>query len=464
MDIRGKRVVVIGFGRSGQAVTRLLLVKGAEVVVSDTRRREELPPSLVSSMEIQGVTFETGGHKPETMSKADLVVVSPGVPRDVYLPALRNGIPVIGELELAFRFLTPEERRKVIAITGTNGKTTTTAMISEVLKIAGFKVFTGGNYGIPLSELILSGARVDRIVLEVSSFQLETVETFSPWIGILLNITPDHLDRYSSLEEYAYYKYRLFERQGEGDYSILPYGEPYYQKFAGMVKGRIHFFSGERVEGVSAFVEGDQIVLNFIEEEKYSLTSFKLLGFHNKLNLASALLAGRLAGASKEACERLISEFVGFPHRLEYVGTFGGVTFVNDSKATNVDATYQALKGLTGPIILLLGGRHKGGSYEVLRKPISEKVKTLILFGEAREIIWNELGGLVETYIVEDLPQALSVVFQVASPGDVVLLSPACSSFDQFRDYQERGEVFRELVLKYAPKYLVEASKEEIFH
>ncbi len=464
MDIRGKRVVVIGFGRSGQAVTRLLLVKGAEVVVSDTRRREELPPSLVSSMEIQGVTFETGGHKPETMSKADLVVVSPGVPRDVYLPALRNGIPVIGELELAFRFLTLEERRKVIAITGTNGKTTTTAMISEVLKIAGFKVFTGGNYGIPLSELILSGARVDRIVLEVSSFQLETVETFSPWIGILLNITPDHLDRYSSIGEYAYYKYRLFERQGEGDYSILPYGEPYYQKFAGMVKGRIHFFSGERVEGVSAFVEGDQIVLNFIEEEKYSLTSFKLLGFHNRLNLASALLAGRLAGASREACERLISEFVGFPHRLEYVGTFGGVTFVNDSKATNVDATYQALKGQTGPIILLLGGRHKGGSYEVLRKPIREKVKTLILFGEAREIIWNELGGLVETYIVEDLPQALSVVFQVASPGDVVLLSPACSSFDQFRDYQERGEVFRELVLKYAPKYLVEARKEEIFH
>lgn len=464
MDLRGKRVVVIGFGKSGQAVTRLLLVKGAEVIVSDNRKREELPPSMVSSMEVQGVSFETGGHRPETMTQADLVVVSPGVPREIYLPALKAGIPVIGELELAYRFLSTEEKKKIIAITGTNGKTTTTAMISELLKLAGFRVFTGGNYGIPLSEFVLSGARVDRIVLEVSSFQLETVETFNPWIGVLLNITPDHLDRYSSMEEYAYFKYRLFERQGEEDYSILPFGEPFYSKFASMVRGRVYFFGGEEREEVSAYVDKNYVVLRLEEEERYALEAFKLLGFHNRLNLASALLAGRLAGAGIDACERLIKEFVGFPHRLEYVGTFGGVTFVNDSKATNVDATYQALKGLSGPIILILGGRHKGGSYEILRGVIREKVKTLILMGEAREIIWSDLKDLVETYMVDDLPQALSVAFQVASPGDLVLLSPACSSFDQFRDYQERGEVFRELVLKYAPQYFSKEAKEEIYH
>jgi UDP-N-acetylmuramoylalanine--D-glutamate ligase len=465
MDLRGKRVVVVGFGRSGQSATRLLLVKGAEVIVSEANPREKLPPSYLSSMEVQGVIFETGGHRAETLKKADLIVVSPGVAPEVYLPALSAGVPVIGELELAFRFLTLEERQNLIAITGTNGKTTTTAMISEVLKLSGYRVFTGGNYGIPLSEFVLSGTKVDKIVLEVSSFQLERIEEFSPRLGLLLNITPDHLDRYSSMEEYAYYKYRLFERQRDEDYALLPWKEPFYPRFKSLIKGKTFFFSETEEEGVSAFLRGEEIVLRFQKgSETYDLKDFRLLGLHNRINLASSLLTGRLMGATEEACRNLIKEFTGFPHRLEFVGTYGGITFINDSKATNVDATLQALRGLSGPLILILGGRHKGASYLELVPLIREKVKTLILMGEARFIIQEDLGGLVETYLAEDLPQAIAIAFQVASPGDMVLLSPACSSFDQFRDYQERGEVFKELVRKYAPQYLKTYSEREIYH
>lgn len=467
MDLKNKRVVVIGFGRSGQAAARLLLVKGAQVIVSESRDRKELHPSYLSSMEVSGVEFETGGHKKETLQKADMVVVSPGVPFEVYKPALEKGIPVIGELELAYGCLDPKEREKIISLTGTNGKTTTTAMISELMRYSGYKVFTGGNYGIPLSELILSGEKVDRIVLEISSFQLETIENFSSKVSLLLNITPDHLERYISLEEYAYYKYRIFENQTKEDYALLPWREPFFEKFKSMVKGQILFFAEEEREEVSAFYnkKTEEIVLKLgEEEERYPLFKFKLLGGHNRINLLCALLAGRLMGAGKEASLKLIEEFKGFPHRLEFVGTFGGITFINDSKATNVDATLQALRGLPGSIVLILGGRHKGASYAPLIPLIQEKVRVLILMGEARSVLKEELSGLVETYLAEDLVQALGIAFKVARVGDIVLLSPACSSFDQFRDYQERGNVFKDLVIEYAPKYFGKADRREIYH
>jgi UDP-N-acetylmuramoylalanine-D-glutamate ligase len=227
MDVRGKKVVVVGFGKSGQSAVRLLLVKGANVVVSESKPKEKLPPSMVSSFEVQGVVFETGAHREETLRKADLVVVSPGVPQEVYLPALRAGVPVISELELAWSYLSEDEKERTVAITGTNGKTTTTAMVSDLFKFAGEKVFTGGNYGIPLSDYVLSNVKVDRIVLEVSSFQLERIETFAPKVGVLLNITPDHLERYRDLKEYAYYKYRLFENQTPEDFAILARALPY---------------------------------------------------------------------------------------------------------------------------------------------------------------------------------------------------------------------------------------------
>ncbi len=465
MDVRGKKVVVVGFGKSGQSAVRLLLVKGANVVVSEARPKEELPPSMVSSFEVQGVEFETGYHREETLKRADLVVVSPGVPQEVYLPALRAGVPVISELELSWSYLSEKERKSTVAITGTNGKTTTTAMISDLFKFAGKKVFTGGNYGIPLSDYVLSNIKVDVIVLEVSSFQLERIETFAPRVGILLNITPDHLERYRDLKEYAYYKYRLFEKQGYDDFAILAKDLPFYENFKGLVKGEKRFFAEREEKDVSAYLKNGYAVIRVLgEEEIYPLHRFKLLGVHNRLNLLSALLVGRIWSVSKEICQKLIDNFIGFPHRIEFVGTFGGVHFINDSKATNVDATLQALKGLPAPIILILGGRHKGGSYAPLIPFIKEKVRVLILMGEARWIIAEELANLVETYVVEDLPQALAIAFKTAKPRDTVLLSPACSSFDQFRDYAERGEVFRQLVLEYAPKYLGKKEEEVLYH
>ncbi|WP_022855692.1 UDP-N-acetylmuramoyl-L-alanine--D-glutamate ligase [Thermodesulfobacterium thermophilum] len=464
MEISGKKVVVIGFGKSGQAATKLLLKKGAKVLVSETNPREKFDPSLISKFETQGVEFKFGGHEIEDFLKSDLVVVSPGVPREVYQECLKKDIPVLGELELAWQFLRNKEQ--VIAITGTNGKTTTTAMVSDLLKLSGYKVFTGGNYGIPLSELVYRETEVDKIVLEVSSFQLETVETFKPKVGILLNITPDHLERYESEKEYAYYKYRLFENQTSQDYSILPLNEPWFSHFQDLVKGKICFFSEKEEKTAQAYLKDEnQFVLRIGDkEEVYSFKGFKLLGLHNKLNYIVASLGARLMGASPSSVERLITEFKGFPHRIEYVTSLGGVIFINDSKATNVDATLQALKGLEGRFILIMGGRHKGASYSPLITYIKEKVKALVLMGEARYVIAEELGQVVETYLVENLAQAVAIALKLAEPGDCVLLSPACSSFDQFKNYEERGEVFRDLVFKYAPLFLKDHEINEVYH
>ncbi len=462
MDLKNKKVIVIGFGKSGQAAAKLLLKKGAEVIVSDVRPKEEIGSQLVNKFEAEGAIFETGGHKSETFLSSDLVVVSPGVPRTVYEICLKKGIPVISEIELAWQFLPFKE--ETIAITGTNGKTTTTAIVSELLKLSGYKVFTGGNYGIPLSELILAETKVDKVVLEISSFQLENIKTFAPRVGILLNITPDHLERYVSEEEYAFYKYRLFENQGENDFSILPYEEKWFKRFKEMVRGEKKFFSEEENKEVSAYLkDGEEFVLRLEEEERYSFFGFKLMGLHNKINYMVAALGARLIGAKPESVRELIKEFTGFPHRLEYVGCFGGVYVINDSKATNVDATLQALKGLTGSIILILGGRHKGASYTPLIPYIKEKVKCLILMGEARYIMAEELRDLTETFMVENLQKAVALALKMAEPGDMVLLSPACSSFDQFKSYEERGDVFRELVFRYAPLFLKEGTK-EVYH
>lgn len=468
MELRNKKVVVLGYGKSGISATRLLLVKGANVIISEKRKKEELSPSLISTFEIGGgVIFETGGHRKNTIISADLVVVSPGVPREVYEVCYKKGIPVWSELELAWRFLSQKEKENTIAITGTNGKTTTTSIVSELLKLSGYKVFTGANFGIPLSDYVLSQAKVDKLVLEVSSFQLETVETFSPKVGILLNITPDHLERYQNEEEYAYYKYRLFEKQKKEDYSILPYKEQWFEKFRELVKGILLFFGKE--PGISAYLKNEEeFVLKIGEEEEiYSFLGFKLKGIHNKLNYLAGSLGARLLGASKESVAKLVKEFVGFPHRLEFIGTFGGVYFINDSKATNVDATLQALNSVNYPVILILGGKHKGASYQPLVPLIKEKVKTLIIMGEAKYIIAEELQGLTETYLVDNLAEALALAFKISKPGDTVLFSPACSSFDQFSDYQERGEIFRELVLKYAPSFFKERFSEdtkEVYH
>ncbi|HEA83803.1 MAG TPA: UDP-N-acetylmuramoyl-L-alanine--D-glutamate ligase, partial [Thermodesulfobacterium geofontis] len=418
MNLKGKKVVVLGFGKSGKSAAKLLLKLGAEVLISETKEKEAFSPEILDYFKSQGVYFETGGHKKETLLSADFIVVSPGVSREIYKDCLKKDIPVLSELELAWQFL--PNKKETIAITGTNGKTTTTAVVSELLKLSGYKVFTGGNYGIPLSELVISNTFVDKIVLEVSSFQLENIYTFSPKIGILLNISPDHLERYNSDEEYAYYKYRLFENQNKNCYSILPFKEKWFNKFNKLLKGKTLFFDEKENYEAKAFLKPsslsskDGFILNLKDKEFYSFLGFKLLGTHNKINFMVASLGARLLGGTKESIKRLISEFSGFPHRLEYIGEFGGVYFINDSKATNVDATLQALKSLTGSIILILGGKHKGTSYSSLIPYIKEKVKILILMGEARFIIAEELNGLTETYITETLGEATLLAIKSA--------------------------------------------------
>ncbi len=451
-DLKDKKVVVLGFGRSGQAATRLLLRQGARVVVSERRPRKDLPQGVVRELEAQGVSFECEDHRPETMQSADLVVVSPGVPLEVYAPAVVSGVPVIGELELAYQFL---RGPKVVAITGTNGKTTTTAMVTDILRLSGYRVFVGGNYGTPLAEFVLAGQKADVVVLEVSSFQLETTITFTPDVALLLNITPDHLERYLSFEDYARAKWRLFANQGPDQVAVIPEEVPDPEKNKAKLRSRIFTF-GKGAEAHACLREGAFTLRLEEGPEEYTFAGFKLLGEHNRLNFVAAALAARLAGASPEGVRRALQSFIGFPHRLEFVGCFGGVYFVNDSKATNVDATLKALEGLSGPIILILGGKHKGASYRPLAPFIRDKVRLLILMGDSRHIMAEELRDLTLTRIVPTLEEAVALAISEAVSGDTVLLSPAAASFDQFENFQERGDVFREIVLAYAPEYLGE--------
>ncbi len=467
MDLRGAKVTVLGFGNSGKAATRLLLVLGADVTVSEARDWDELPQGDLYNFLEQGVRFETGGHSEDLLLSSDLVVVSPGVSPEVFEGARKKGIPVWGELELAYRTL--KDKKSVVAVTGTNGKTTTVAMVSDILKLSGFRVFTGGNFGIPLSEYVLSGEGAHWVVLEVSSFQLETVSSFKPRAAAVLNLTPDHMERYGTLEEYARTKLKVFQNQGEDDIAVLPHpglfgwgGELLLNELTEL-RSRLLFFGDH--PGLDAEVSDLRLVLRaFGAEETYSFAGFRLLGRHNRLNFAAAALLARACGASEEAVEKALKSFVGFPHRMEFVGSFGGVYFVNDSKATNVDATLKALEGLSGPLVLIAGGLHKGASYRPLFELIRKKVRVLILMGASRFVMAEELSGATETYMVEGLADAVALAFKLARPGDTVLLSPAAASFDQFENYEERGDVFRELVLNYAPKYLKEESAPEVFH
>ncbi len=458
-NLEGKKVVVIGFGRSGQAAVRLLLSKGAKVVVSEIRPKKDLPAGLVEYLESQGVFFETGGHRKDTLTNADLVVVSPGVALDIYAPAILSGVPVIGELELAYQNL---KEKKIVAITGTNGKTTTTAMVTDILRLSGYRVFVGGNFGTPLSEFVLSGQKAEIVVLEVSSFQLDTNLTFAPDVALLLNITPDHLERYLSFEDYKRAKLRIFRFQTPQQAAILPDTFEDLKSLLSEIKSKVYLFGKDRDSHGILEESAFELRISRDSRERYTFAGFRLLGEHNRLNFVAAALAARLAGATPEGIRRAIRSFVGFPHRLEFIGCFGGVYFVNDSKATNVDATLKALEGLAAPIVLILGGKHKGASYRPLAPLIREKVRLLILMGDSRYIMAEELRELTLTKIVPTLEDAVAIAISEARSGDTVLLSPAAASFDQFENYQERGDVFREIVLTYAPEYLGEDQRTQM--
>jgi UDP-N-acetylmuramoylalanine--D-glutamate ligase len=441
MNLKGKRVLVIGLARTGSECARFLARQGASVLVSDLRSREELNPAVAALAGLP-IEYRLGGEEPNWLAGIDYVVPSPGVAMENRLlrEAVARQIPILSEIELACRFFAAP----VIAITGTNGKSTTTTLIGQIFRSGGHRAFVGGNLGAPFIGAV--SERWDWGVVEVSSFQLEWIEEFRPRIAVLLNISEDHLDRYPTFADYCRAKERIFEAQGADDFAILNRDDPLVWKAREGVRARVvSFGAAETSEGV--FSTPDEIVWRGAgEEERYSLRHVKLLGVHNRENMMAAVAAAKCAGISRPVIQMTLEGFSGLEHRLEFVREKSGVRYYNDSKGTNVGAVVKSLASFDEPVILLAGGVDKGGDYAPLQAPVKQKVRRLIVFGEAKEIIAGSLKQFTETVIVNDIREAVADAAAHARAGDVVLLSPACSSFDQFRDYAERGKVFKSLV------------------
>ncbi len=441
MEIKGKTVLVLGLARTGSECARFLVNEGANVLVSDRRREQELAPEMTSLAGLP-IRYLLGGEEREWLTGVDLVVPSPGVPEDNRLlkEAANQRIPVLSEIELAYRFI----RAPLVAITGTNGKSTTTTLVGEMLKASGRKVFVGGNLGAPFIGA-LSGDW-EWGIIEVSSFQLEWVEEFRPRIAVLLNLTEDHLDRYPDFQAYSAAKERIFAAQTAADVAILNRDDPLVWAMGERLRARVVSFGFAEVDN-GVFAAADEIVWrDGSSEERFPLRHVKIQGVHNEENMMAAVAAAKSAAIERDVIQRTLEAFPGLEHRLEFVRQKDGVRYYNDSKGTNVGAVVKSVAGFSEPVILLAGGVDKGGDYGVLRDGIKQKVRRLILFGAAKQIIAAALGDLTETVIVNDIQSAVRDAAAHAQPGDVVLLSPACSSFDQFQNYAERGKVFKALV------------------
>lgn len=448
LDLKNKRVLVVGLGKSGLAAARFLKERGARVTVSDAR-----PATLITELPAlldEGFMVEAGGHGLLTFRRQDLIVVSPGVPFDV--PELKQvramGVHIIGELELGAEFLQGE----VVAITGSNGKTTTTTLLGEILKASGRPTLVGGNIGKPVTEMVAESSAETWSVLEVSSFQLETVETFKPRIALVLNITPDHLDRHGSFENYAAAKTRITEFQTAEDFLVLNGEDVPTQMVAAKTKAQIYWFSAKRPIKQGTFVHGESIFFVRKEGAKAEpvmpVAEIPLAGAHNVENVLAAVCAARLAGVESKVIRAAVAAFRAVEHRLEFVRELDGVKYFNDSKATNVDATVKAVESFAGGIWLILGGKDKDSDYATMGPLLRERVKTVITIGSAAEKIERQLAGVVKIERAETMDRAVAYAKEHAVAGDTVLLAPACASFDQFENYGHRGRVFKELVQK----------------
>jgi UDP-N-acetylmuramoylalanine--D-glutamate ligase len=446
MELAGKRVLVVGLGKSGLAAARFLKERGARVTVSDAR-----PATLIAELPAlveQGIMVEAGSHGLLTFRRQDLIVVSPGVPMST--PELKQvramGMPIISELELGWRFLEGE----VVAITGSNGKTTTTTLMGEILKADGRATLVGGNIGRPVTEMVGESSPESWSVLEVSSFQLETVVDFRPRIAMVLNITPDHLDRHGTFEAYAAAKARITERQTAEDFLVLNAEDAPTQMVAAKTKAQVFWFSSRRQVKQGAFVHGESIFFTASEGAKpepvMPVAEIPLAGGHNVENVLAAVCAGRLAGVPSETIRKAVAAFTAVEHRLEFVRTVEGVGYYNDSKATNVDATSKAVASFAGGVHLILGGKDKDSDYATLSALLRERVKTVITIGSAAEKIERQLAGVVKIERAQTMERAVAFAHRTAVAGDTVLLAPACASFDQFENYEHRGRVFKELV------------------
>ncbi len=447
MELKGKKVLVVGLGKSGLAAALFLRRRGAQVTVSDIRSAEALANDIPELLE-EGINVEAGGHGLLTFRRQDLIVVSPGVPLETpELVQVRHfGLPIIGELELAARFL----KGKTIAITGSNGKTTTTTLVGEILKAAGLHTLVAGNIGVPVISLVDDSTDDSWSVLEVSSFQLESTEQFHPRIAVILNITPDHLDRHGSFENYALAKERIFAAQAEDDFVVLNAENARAAAASSRSKARVYWFSLERPVPRGAWVDSGHIYFRDAKDAPVEtvmlLSGIPLKGEHNVENVLAAVGASRLAGAPPDVIRQAVEKFKAVEHRLEYVATISGVEFYNDSKATNVDATAKAVAAFPGGIHLILGGKDKGSDYTQLSDLLRARVRAIYTIGSAAEKIESHLRGVVSIHSCETLDKAVNTAAAAAHPGEIVLLAPACSSFDQFENYEQRGRIFKELV------------------
>lgn len=449
MELNGKRVLVVGLGRSGVASALFLKSRGARVTVSDAKSEEQLRQEIPALLD-QGIAVETGGHGERTFQNQDLIVVSPGVPVDAQpiMQAKALGQPVIGEIELAAEFLQGE----IVAITGSNGKTTTTALTGAILSAGGLKTLVGGNIGTPAISLVEQSTPDTVTVLEVSSFQLETIRSFRPKIAVVLNVTPDHLDRHRTFAAYVAAKARIFENQQSDDFAVLNADDPTCVDLAARTRAQVFWFGRKREVAQGAFVHKGAALFRRggAQQEVMLASEIALKGAHNLENVLAAVCAGALMGCESAEIRSAVRDFKAVEHRLEYVATVRGVEYYNDSKATNVDATIKALESFPANIHLILGGKDKGSDYTVLNDLLRQRVKAVYTIGAAAEKIESQItsqaaGGpkIVNAGTIE---AAIKLTAASAEAGDTVLLAPACASFDQFQNYEHRGRVFKELV------------------
>ena len=443
-DVTNKRVTVAGAARSGLAAAELLARRGARVTLSEARA--EAPET--EPLKALGVQLELGGHQRDTFTSADLVVLSPGVPPEQ--PAVQaardRGVPVIAEIELASRWL----QGRVIAITGTKGKSTTTALTGRILESAGFKVTVGGNIGAPLSAQVAESTPDTFHVVETSSFQLEQIDTFHPWIAVMLNFSPDHLDRHPTVEAYAAAKGRIFENQDAMDWSVINADDPAVLELARRGRARMRLFSKQTALGDGTVLEDGWIVDRRPDrsDRLVPLSAIHLLGPHLVNDVMAAATVGALAGAAPAAMTAAVDSFRGLEHAMELVATVGGVRFVNDSKATNVESALRSIESFERDLVPIIGGKFKGGDLGLLREPLRARAKAVVAIGEARPLVREALEATLPVHEAESFSEAIARAYALAQPSGVVLLAPACASFDMFRDYAERGRTFKEEVRK----------------
>ncbi len=445
VDLKNKRVLVVGLGKSGVASALFLKGQGARVTVSDMKSSDQLRDEIPLLLD-HGIAVETGGHGERTFRGQDLIVVSPGVPVDA--PPLEQaraaGEPVIGEIELAAQQI----QGPIVAVTGSNGKTTTTTLAGEIIAAGGITTLVGGNIGTPAISLVDRATRETIVVLEVSSFQLETIQTFRPKVAVILNITPDHLDRHRTFQVYVDAKARIFENQQASDFAVLNEDDLTCLTLGDRTRAAVFWFSRKKEVKQGAYVNDALIFFRdgSGQREIMLVSEIPLKGAHNLENVLAAICAGALLGCQPDQLRRAVQSFKAVEHRLEYVATIKGVDYYDDSKATNVDATVKALESFPKNIHLILGGKDKGSDYTLLNDLLRARVKRVYTIGAAAEKIEAQVKGAAEIVHAETLDNAIRRASAVAQPGDIVLLAPACASFDQFQSYDHRGRVFKEIV------------------